>query len=329
MSRCDAVVLYTLRRDRGSVTSIARGSALGLASDLVRRRPPSRAVWPRARHRRGAPGRAELRRAPMRPDRRGSLVRGRIRRDRYGCPPRGHPRPARTGGHRPRQPAGAADPPHDRARGRRRTYRADSCGRCHLARGALHVGRRHRRRRSAAPRVRRCPPTSTRASPGRALPGPPRGAQRRPRRCAHGARRDSPGPPVRRAHPSSWTTVFTPAPWVSPSRRSERGSALADEEIGEGGARLARACAGRAGTHELDLVLGASGRIVAMLTLRAQIGGDTAIDAALVTAGELVARAAEVRLTGLSHGMSGAGLALLELGAATGEPEPRDAGRRC
>ena len=105
------------------------------------------------------------------------------------------------------------------------------------------------------------------------------------------------------------------------------GSALADEEIGECGARLARACVGRVGTHELDLVLGASGRIVAMLTLHAQIGGDTAIDAALVAAGELVARAADVRLTGLSHGMSGAGLALLELGAATGEPDLRDAGR--
>ncbi len=104
------------------------------------------------------------------------------------------------------------------------------------------------------------------------------------------------------------------------------GSILGDHELHGGGVRLARRCAGADRAGELDLVRGASGRIVALLALRDRIGGEVAIDAARVTSADLVARAGEVSLTGLSCGMSGAGLALLELWAVTGEPEPRDAG---
>jgi lantibiotic modifying enzyme len=85
---------------------------------------------------------------------------------------------------------------------------------------------------------------------------------------------------------------------------------------------------------ETDLLVGAAGSVVALLSLGARLGDDSLVSAAVRLGDHLVATASPsprgcswpslggstpLGLTGLSHGAAGVGLALVELWAATGD----------
>lgn len=123
------------------------------------------------------------------------------------------------------------------------------------------------------------------------------------------------------------------------------GSLLGDAETIEAGRGLISApdWSDLTQTHEHDLLSGSAGAIVALLELRDLLGeprlgdlatelGERLLGAARVSRHGLswgqVARPAGLPLTGLSHGASGIGYALLELWHAGGEARFREAGLR-
>jgi lantibiotic biosynthesis protein len=104
------------------------------------------------------------------------------------------------------------------------------------------------------------------------------------------------------------------------------GAALGDEEAWKEGVRLAERSASN-GPGPLDVVVGSSGRVLALLALATEVDRPVALRAARALADDVMRRGAEIRGTGFAHGRSGAAAALVEMWCAGGDPADLDAGR--
>lgn len=114
------------------------------------------------------------------------------------------------------------------------------------------------------------------------------------------------------------------------------GLAIGSEELlAEATTLLGKTIAALPPERPRDVLSGDAGAILALLALHEETGEDRALEAAVRLGEDLHAALARDRgghgitgLTGFSHGAAGVGLALLELSAATGAGELRDAADR-
>jgi hypothetical protein len=133
---------------------------------------------------------------------------------------------------------------------------------------------------------------------------------------------------------SGWSGVALASAWI--------GTSLAEPALIRSAAAIMRRMARRpCARGEFDLLSGCAGAIPALLVLRDVLGDDGPLDLAVRMGNQLARTAIRTRwgyswrtpgrstrhnLTGMSHGASGAGYALLELYHATGDVRFREAG---